>query len=404
MTKGLGVHICTLIYDLFAREGIDLIVSLPCNKFTDLLGSMPDRFRHIHLSREENGVGIAAGACLTSGKPLLMIQSTGLGNSINALASLHKAYRLPLPIMATWRGRENDPFSGQIPLGKALPGIFAALEIPYTVIERPEQIPAIATAIRAAFSQSTPHVILVSPEIWDANEDKAPPPVFEARRRCIRLAYEGKYEPPELTRREAIEALSGHFGDAVVLATIGRTCDELYEVADRDLNFYVMGGMGQASAVGLGMAVNTSRKVYVLDGDGSLLMNPGIFSEIGAVAPANLTIVALDNGTYCTTGDQKTAAYDRVDLELVARSFGIAKTRKAATRAEIAAALGAFGEGPNLLHIPMKPGKTGGLNPLTPVPLKERFMKALAPDLSRVPRCGTSSAPRPRRTAQIIPA
>lgn len=372
------MHICTMMYEMFAREGIDLVSSLPCNKLQDLLGNLPDRFRHIHLTREENGVGISAGAALTSGKPLMLIQSTGLGNSINALASAHKAYRLPLPIIATWRGHKNDPFPGQIPLGKALPGIFSALEVPYTVIESPEQVPEVGKAIHDAFLQSTSYVILICPEIWEANEDRTDPPSFGTRRRSVRLAYEGEFADPELTRREAIAAMSDFFREALVLATIGQTCDDLYQACDRDLNFYVMGAMGQASAIGLGMALNTPRKVYVLDGDGSLLMNPNIFCEISATKPANLTVVALDNGTYGTTGDQRSAAYASIDLELVARSFGIKNTRKASTKNQIAQALESFGEGPNLLHIPMKPGKSEGRPSLTPVEVKERFMRALA--------------------------
>ena len=370
------MHICTMLYNIFDREGIDLVMSLPCHKLKDLIGNLPDRFRHIHLTREENGVGISAGAYLTSGKPLMLIQSTGLGNSLNALASLQKAYRLPLPIIATWRGSKSDPAPAQLPFGKSLPGIFTALEIPYTVIENQEQIPGVAKAIRDSFLQSTPYIILIYPEVWDANEDKMTSPAFEMRQRCIQLTFEGGFMNPELTRYEAIETMSDFFHDAIVLSTIGQTCDDLYQVGDRDLNFYVMGAMGQASAIGLGMALNTRRRVYVLDGDGSMLMNPNIFDEIAATGPANLTIIVLDNGTYGTTGDQKTAAYDRIDLELIARSFGIKNTAKASTRTKIAQALKSFGNGPNLLHIPIKPGQSEGRPTLTPVEMKERFMKA----------------------------
>jgi sulfopyruvate decarboxylase alpha subunit len=370
------MHICTRMYEIFDREGIDLILSLPCYHLKDLIGNLPDRFRHFPLTREENGVGISAGAYLTSGKPLMLIQSTGLGNSINALASLHKAYCLPLPIIATWRGSKSDPAPAQIPLGKSLPGIFTALEIPYTVIENQEQIPDIAKAIHDSFLQSTPYIILICPEVWNANEDKTASPVFGTRKRCIQQTYECEFMDPELTRREAIEAMSDFFRDAIVLSTIGQTCDDLYQVGDRELNFYVMGAMGQASSIGLGMAVNTHRRVYVLDGDGSLLMNPNIFSEISAAGPANLTIVALDNGTYGTTGDQRTVAYERIDLEQVARSFGIKNTTKASTKTKIAQALESFGAGPNLLHVPIKPGKSDGRPTLTPVQMKERFMKA----------------------------
>jgi thiamine pyrophosphate-dependent acetolactate synthase large subunit-like protein len=107
-------------------------------------------------------------------------------------------------------------------------------------------------------------------------------------------------------------------------------------------------------------------------------MNPNILCEISTTGPANLTIIVLDNGTYGTTGDQKTAAYDRIDLELVARSFGIKNTMKAATKTKIARALASFGAGPNLLHVPTKPGKSKAHPDLMPVEVKERFMKALS--------------------------
>ena len=367
------------MYEIFASEKIDLVSSLPCNNFAPLIGDLPDRFRHVRLSREENGVGISAGASLTGSKPLMLIQSTGLGNSLNALLSLHGAYRLPLPIIASWRGRgERDRNPAQIPFGKSLPEVFKAFGIPCTIIETPGQVATISTAIGDAFSHSSPHIILVSPEIWDENEEEVRLPPFNPRRRPVALAYAREFADPVLSRREAIDAMHGFFKDAIVLTTIGKTCNDLYDVEDRDLNFYVLSAMGQASAIGLGMAMNTRKNVYVLDGDGSLLMNPNVFCEIAMVKPANLTVVLLDNGTFGTTGDQQTPAYHEIDLELVARSFGIAHTRKATGRDEIVEALAGFGQGPNLVHIPIKTGKSEGKIPLRPETIKERFMKALA--------------------------
>jgi sulfopyruvate decarboxylase subunit beta len=85
-------------------------------------------------------------------------------------------------------------------------------------------------------------------------------------------------------------------------------------------------------------------------------MNPNILCEISSLKPSNLTLMVLDNGTYSTTGNQKTPAYDFVDLELLARSFGFASTRKAFTGEEIAGALQDFEEGPHLLHVVLNLG------------------------------------------------
>jgi len=371
------MHFSRIIYEILREEKIRLISTLPCNKLAHLIRGMPDEFIHIPLNREENGVGISAGFYLTGGKPLMMIQSSGLGNSLNALMSLHKGYSLPLPILASWRGRENDQFPCHIPFGKSLPELFKLLQVPYAVIERPDQIRNISQAIQNSFDHHTPHIILLSPEIWEADEDKVPGPVWGPREKSSRLTYERKYVPPELTRFEAIKALSDFFGDAIVLSTIGTTCDELHHVRDRDLNFYIYAAMGQASSVGLGMAINTTKKVFVLDGDGSLLMNPNILCEIAAVNPPNLTIVALDNGTFSTTGEQKIPSYDLVDLELMAKSFGIVNTQKAFTRKEIQESFQNLREGPNFLHVIIKPGITRGGSILDPHEVKARFMKAV---------------------------
>jgi sulfopyruvate decarboxylase len=371
------MHFSKMIYDILREEKIRLICTLPCNKFANLIRGMPEEFIHIPLNREENGVGISAGFSLTGGKPLMMIQSSGLGNSLNALMSLHKGYSLPLPIFASWRGRENDKFPCHIPFGKSLPNLFRVLDVPFTVIERPDQITNISQAIQNAFNHHTPHIVLLPPELWEADEDKGPRPIWGPREKSYTLAYERKFVHPGLTRREAIKTLSDLFGDAIVLTTIGTTCDELHCVKDRDLNFYLYAAMGQASSVGLGMAINTTKKVIVLDGDGSLLMNPNILCEIALMKPPNLTVVALDNGTFSTTGEQKIPSYDLVDLELMARSFGIVNTRKAFTREEIQEGFQSLKEGPNFLHVLIKPGVTPGGQVLHPHEVKTRFMKAI---------------------------
>ena len=383
--KGVEMHLSKLIYGILRDEKIGLVSTLPCNKLASMIRGLPDEIIHHPLNREENGVGISSGFYLTGGKPLMMIQSSGLGNSLNALMSLTKGYALPLPIIASWRGRENDKFKCHIPMGKSLPNVFKALDVPCTVIERPDDIEKIARAIRNSFAQSTPHIILITPEILEMDEDNVPTPIWGRRERVSKLIYERMFTDPELSRREAIAALSEGFDDSIVLTTIGSTCDELDAVCDRDLNFYVYGAMGQASAIGLGMAMNSTRKVLVLDGDGSLFMNPNILCEISQANPGNLTIIALDNGTLSTTGEQKTPSHDSIDLELMARSLGITNTRKASTRHEILKGLENFAEGPNFLHVIIKGGSTRGAPTRDPLELKTRFMKAALPT-SRTPR------------------
>ena len=371
------MHLCEMIYGILEEEKIDLVSTLPCEKFSDLIGNIPDKFIHIPLTREENGVGISAGFYLAGGRPLMMIQSSGLGNSLNALMSLHKGYHLPLPVIISWRGKDDHFRGTQVHFGKHLPELLQLLEIPCTLIETPDQIGKVREAIRHSYDHDVPHIVLVAPEIWEVNEDKALPPSLVTRRRKSELIYREEILDPQLTIPEALRIVSEFFDDSIVVASLGDICPELYHVKDRDLNFYVLAALGQASSVGLGMALRTSKRVYMIDGDGSLLMNPNILCEIALLKPSNLTIVLLDNGTYSTTGNQLTPAYGFIDLELLARSFGFSATRKAFVEEDIIETLRGFGEGPHLIHVVVKAGQSEcGKTPLKPRQIKERFMRA----------------------------
>ena len=105
-------------------------------------------------------------------------------------------------------------------------------------------------------------------------------------------------------------------------------------------NFYTWGSMGLASSIGLGLAMaQPERRVVVLDGDGSLLMNLGSLATIGWVKPANLVVIVWDNGLYGTTGGQDTATAHGADLEAAARAMGIAATATVRTPSELDAAM-----------------------------------------------------------------
>lgn len=112
--------------------------------------------------------------------------------------------------------------------------------------------------------------------------------------------------------------------DGAVISNLGAASFILGDVADRDLNFYMRGGMGVTTPVGLGLALSTDRPVTVLDGDGSLLMSLGCLSTVANCDPANLTVVVFDNGSYATTGGQPTFA---VDFAAVATDLGLAAHR-----------------------------------------------------------------------------
>ncbi len=161
----------------------------------------------------------------------------------------------------------------------------------------------------------------------------------------------------------------------VVVCNIGFPARELYNL-DNDLPaFFMLGSMGLASSIGLGLALNTDRPVIVLDGDGSLLMNLGTLATIANQAPPNLTLVAIDNGSYGSTGDQPTYTSGATDLAGVARGAGFQHVWEVSGEKARGAVSICVGEpGPHFVLAKVRPGsQPGAVIPATPADIKQRF-------------------------------
>jgi len=129
-------------------------------------------------------------------------------------------------------------------------------------------------------------------------------------------------------RRAFVSRLLALTPEALVVTGLGSAAYDVYAAGDRDLNYYLWGAMGGASALGLGLALaQPARAVVVITGDGELLMGIGSLATIAAKQPPNLTIVALDNGHYGETGMQRSHTSLGTDLVAVARGFGFADAR-----------------------------------------------------------------------------
>jgi len=125
-----------------------------------------------------------------------------------------------------------------------------------------------------------------------------------------------------MIRFEVLKTLLPVFGDHLVVCNIGLPSQELHMLADRPTNFYMLGTMGLASSIGLGLALSQPKKVIVIDGDGSVLTNLATLSTIGNNPAPNLVLLIVDNGSYGSTGDQPTYAGRKTSLTDVARACG----------------------------------------------------------------------------------
>ena len=113
------------------RAGIDFACALPCVSIKGLIESVESSFPTYRITREEEGVGICAGAHLAGRRPMMLIQNSGLGNMVNALKSLVELYEIPLLLIMSHRGQDNEWIDGQRPMGEAAEPVLEALGIEF---------------------------------------------------------------------------------------------------------------------------------------------------------------------------------------------------------------------------------------------------------------------------------
>jgi len=145
--------------------GITDVVYVPDNPLSFVLGDFERRHRHIRLilaTREEEAFGIAAGLYLGGRRPAVMLQSSGLGNSINALTTLVVPYKIPMLVVVSMRGDEGEWNAAQAPMGQAVRPILDALAIPHVTVSAGEAArQAVIDAAGVAFASGTPRAVLL---------------------------------------------------------------------------------------------------------------------------------------------------------------------------------------------------------------------------------------------------
>ncbi len=183
-----------------------------------------------------------------------------------------------------------------------------------------------------------------------------------------------------MNRLAATRQLVAAIGGEPIVASLGHPAYDLFASGDRPANFYTWGSMGIASSIGLGLAIARSDlRVFVVDGDASLLMNLGSLATIGWTRPENLVVIVWDNGQHATTGGQDSATAHGADLAAAARAMGIRSAATVRTEEELGAAIARARAEPGPWVIVAKVKEPGASTkpPLDDVAIKQRFMAAI---------------------------
>jgi phosphonopyruvate decarboxylase len=359
-------------------RGFDFYTGVPCSFLTPLINRVigAPNLDYVPAASEGEAVGIAAGAWLAGRRTVVMCQNSGLGNAVNPLTSLNFPFRIPTLLVVTWRGQPGIKDEPQHELmGQITGDMLDVIRVHRAAFpqEAGEVQPALDHALADMGDRELPYAfVMPHGSVRDDGLDQAPPASRAAGERFDRR--QGGDLP---TRAAALERLlAAAPAEAAIVATTGKTGRELFTLADREQHLYLVGSMGCASGVGLGVALNAKRPVIVLDGDGAALMKLGTLATIGAAAPGRLVHLVLDNGVHDSTGGQATVS-PTVDFAGVALACGYRRAASCDSLAGLDAALAdaLAAPGPALVHLRIAPGSMAKLGRPTvkPYEVARRF-------------------------------
>jgi len=182
-----------------------------------------------------------------------------------------------------------------------------------------------------------------------------------------------------MIRSEILREVAPILRDQLVVCNIGLPSQELHLIDDQPTNFYMLGTMGLASSIGLGLALAQDKKVISIDGDGSVLTNFGTLPTIANNVADNFILLIIDNGSYGSTGDQPTYAGKKTSLTAVAEACGCENVVECKAE-DTGKALQAAIDG-NQMTIIVSKCESGNVKvpviTMDPVVIRDRFMKAV---------------------------
>ena len=366
------------------ERGYSFWAGVPCSFLTPFINYViqsPD-LEYVGAASEGEAVAIAAGAHLTGRRTVVICQNSGLGNAVNPLTSMNYTFRIPTIFITTHRGAPGVVDEPQHELmGQITGDLLTTMRIPWEPfpIDPDAVAPALDRADAAMADGGRPYAFVMAKGTVDA---------YPLRERPHRGAVEpvtprGSFTrsvDDRMPRLEAIRIVREAVGEeAALLGTTGKIGRELYTLGHRPNQLYVVGSMGCASGMALGVHLGADgrRPVVVLDGDGAALMKMGTLATIGSAAPRRFVHVIIDNEAHESTGGQATVS-GSIDFATIAAGCGYRNVWRADTpqALEAAAAAAAGSEGPNLIHVKVAIGSVADLGrpALSPIEVKDQFM------------------------------
>ncbi len=344
----------------------DSVLKNLTNNFSQLKNS-----QNVIATNEGSAVSLGIGYYLSTKKiPCVYMQNSGLGNAINPLISIahKKVYSIPLLLMIGWRGspgKEDEPQHNV--KGRITIELLKLLNISYCIIRKKKDLFKLKNLIRKSHNLKNPVACLVENGTLESTTKK------------IKIRKKNNFP---LRKNFIIKFLKAIPNNSKIISTTGYTSRELMQIRkekklSRGKDFYMVGGMGHSSMVSLGYSLSSSKPIFCLDGDGSVLMHFGALRTFGYFGNSKLKHILLNNNMHESVGGQTTMAAG-INFKNVVKSFGYKNYFKISKEKEIKPVLKRFinSLGPSFLEVFISKGTLINLmRPDNLIKIKNKFIQ-----------------------------
>lgn len=368
-------------YKLLIDNNINFFTGVPDSLLKNICGYIQDntsKNNNIIAANEGNAIALATGYHLATGMiPLVYMQNSGIGNTINPLISLadKEVYSIPMLLMIGWRGEPGTKDEPQhIKQGKTTIELLKTLEIPYLILDN-NFSKAKKQLIQALITSKTNNqvfAIIVRKNTFDNY-------TLQTESNTI------KNDWSFLQREAAIQLIIDKLSENdIVVSTTGKTSRELFEYREQlkqshENDFLTVGSMGHANQIALGIALQKpERQVICFDGDGAMIMHTGGVGIIGDLVPKNFKHIVFNNGSHESVGGQPTIG-SSINFVKIASGFGYKNCISVNSPSDLTKGVNKLinSDGPFLLEVKINNGSRTNLGrpTISPIQNKNSFMK-----------------------------
>ena len=361
-----------LLFDSFKKYEIEFFTGVPDSLLKDFCAYISDHTtnrEHVITANEGSAVALASGYSIATNKiPLVYLQNSGLGNTINPLMSLadKEVYSIPMIVMIGWRGEPGVKDEPQhVKQGRIQNKLLDAIEVPYKILDGnlTDYDDFVGSVVEMAKINCGPVAIVVRGDCFEPYKLK-----------------NNKISHFEMVREDAVHEILRNLDDSeIVVSTTGKTSREVFEYRVRNgqgnqNDFLTVGSMGHTCQIALGIALFSNKKIICLDGDGSVIMHLGSLTVVGTSHAKNLIHIVLNNGAHDSVGGQPTVGFE-IDLVKIAEACGYTIAISVDVKRDIGPVLDRLKktEGPTFLEIKINKGARADLGRPTTTPLNNKL-------------------------------